>query len=130
MKNINPLFLLIASLIVLFIAIFSFNKAQKQLLIEQEEYQEFKQLSLRYNKQRDTFSNGTNIIKRIQKLLLNSNIRNAEILHKNKKITIKISSLNINLVQKFINKILNERFNIIKLNIIQDKITLEIGVVK
>ena len=130
MKSINPIFFLLSSIVILFIALFSFDKAKSNLKIEVLEYQEFKELALVYNNKRIFFSDKKSITKRVQQILSSSNIKNASILQKDKKIILRITSINTTMVQKFINKILNEQFNIIKLEILKNKLTLEIGVVK
>ncbi|MCK5294806.1 MAG: hypothetical protein KAJ49_09150 [Arcobacteraceae bacterium] len=128
MKNINPLFLTIACAIILSIAIFSLDSAKKSLKVEKKEFEEFKQLAVKYNTLQKHWGDKKLIIENIQKILKSSGIRNANIIEKNKTVVVQIVSMNITQVDKFVNKLLNERLSIKKLEITKNKIILEVGI--
>ena len=128
MKNINPLFLTIFCAFILIISIVSLNNAEDNLKIQKQEFKEFQKLAVKYNTLEKYWGDKKQIVKNIQKILKASGIRNTNIIQRNKKITVQMVSLNIKQVQKFINKLLNERIYIKKLDITKNKIIVEVGI--
>lgn len=127
MKNINPLFLTISCIMILFIAIFSQDSAKNNLELQKKEFEEFKLLAVKYKTQKQSWSDKKVITNTIQKILKSSGIKNANIIQKDKLIIVQMVSLNITQIQKFINNLLNEKINIKKLDLTNNKIILNIG---
>ena len=128
-KHINPLFLLFSSIAILVISIYSFSNSKKQLVIQKQEFKEQQILALKYHNLNNLYSNKQNITKTINDILRVSRITNANIIYKHKLIIIQMVSLQINKVDKFINKLLNKHINIKKLELSKDKVILTVELI-
>ena len=129
MRHTNPLTILFGSVIIFFIAIYSLNIAKKEKIEAKKEFIKYKNIATDFQSRYNKFSNKKSIKKSIEKILKSSNISNANILESKKIITIQIGSLNIRQIDKFINKFLNESFNIVKFEVAKSKIIIQIGVI-
>ena len=129
MRHTNPLTILFGSVVIFFIAIYSLNIAKKEKIEAKKEFIKYKNIATDFKSRYNKFSNKKSIKKSIEKILKSSNISNANILESKKIITIQIGSLNTKQIDKFINKFLNESFNIVKFEVTKSKIIIQIGVI-
>jgi len=130
MRAINPIFLLFASMVIFFIALFSFNTTNKKFSQEVVNYTEYKALALHYNAQYDYYSNKKQILNSLQHIIKTAHISNGNIIPQDKKIIFKAKKLSLVTAHKFINKLFNNQFNIIKLDIQKDSVYVEIGYIR
>lgn len=128
-KHINPLFLLFSAIAILVISIYSFSNSKKQLITQKQEFKEQQILAVKYHNLHNLYSNKKDITKTINDILRVSGITNANIIYKHKLIVIQMVSLQINKVDKFINKLLNKHINIKKLQLSKDKIILTVELI-
>ena len=126
---INPIFLILSALFILGISLFNISEEKINYKIQKAKFIEFKNLALKYGEYQQNYSDKKFIIKRLEKIISSSKIINANILQESKSITIKLNNLKVNQINKFVNTILNQRFNIIKLKITTNNIILEIGII-
>jgi hypothetical protein len=125
----NPIFVIVASLFIFGISIFSLNSAKINSENAKESFIEFESIANNYHVFNTKYSNKKDIRKAIDNIIKSSRIRNVNILESKNKITVRMTSVKIKKVHKFINKVLNERFNIINLTIEKDFVLLEIGII-
>ena len=126
---INPIFLILSSLFILGISLFSISGEKINYKIQKEQFIKFNKLASKYAQYQQNFTNKNAIVKRIEKIISSSKISNSNIYQDKKSITVKLNNLKVNQIDKFINTILNQRFNIVKLEITTNKIIVEIGII-
>jgi septal ring factor EnvC (AmiA/AmiB activator) len=129
MKNVNPLTVLFASIALVLIAFYSLQNAQNNLASSKEDFKNYMQIASTFKNQHSSYSNKTKITQKLQKIIKSSGISNANIINQNKMIKVELKSLSIKQIEKFTNKIFNEKFHIQKLQVTKNSIVLEIGVV-
>jgi len=129
MNRINPLYILALFLV---LALYSFtvvkdkeqdflshNAEFNQLLTKAKEYKKLKSNNIDRNK----------VIKTINQITTDSRFKKAKITtNKSKKsISLKIKTDDFRLLNKFVNRVLNEKLSILKLEIKRNKINMDIG---
>jgi hypothetical protein len=115
MKNVNPLTILLASLLLVVIAVYSVGASKEKLATAKEDLVTYKNVASSFQSQYISYSD--------------KKLKNARILDRNKIIKIEISSVNISRAQKFLNKLFNKKFNVKKVEILQNRIMIEIGTI-
>lgn len=131
MNRISPLYILyFLLLITLFSFIFIFLK-EKELKEETINLRVFYQKVTNFTGLREEYSNKNNIRKKIQSIINAAKKEDVSINanFKSKMVILEINSSNTSLINKFINKILNEKLKIKKLNISRSSIFVEIELV-
>ncbi len=130
MKRLNPIYILalIATLLIISFTSLSqkkdeyksLNKNLNSLSIKAESFNEYK--SSWFNKRK--------VIKKLDSIVKSSSFRKEKILRVENKniIRVKIQSENPRVLNKFLNRVLNEKFIFKKLDIQKDSISFEIGV--
>jgi len=126
---INPIFLILASVFILTISVFNLNSQKENYVKEKQNYERFDTLAFKYSKLKNSYSNKKIIIKDIQKIISSARINKSNIQEQNNTILVKLTNLKTKQINKFVNNILNKRFNIIKLEISTSAIVLEVGVI-
>jgi len=124
--NINPLFLLLMSITILFISIYSLNIANKNIIQEKTNFLEYKLMAVEYSKLKKSWSNIDNQKNIINKVILSSRIKNASINMKNDVIKVKIKNISTKKLNSFVNKILNKKLNISKFYLNNNSIEFEV----
>jgi biopolymer transport protein ExbB/TolQ len=127
MKNINPLFLLVASFLVFIISIYSYYKVNTNIVFEQNKFKEYQVLAKKYNTLNTTWADISKQKKVLDKLLISSKVKNANIKENKKIIQVDISFDNLKSLNKFTNKLLNTKLNIRKLFLNKHTVKFEVG---
>ena len=127
--DINPLFLLFSSLLIFIISIYSLSttKSNKQKSID--EFTKNNIIINEYKNLKNTWINKKVQRQIIDKLIKILHIENSNITQNKNKITVSIKKSNIQTINKFVNKLLNKKLNIIKLKITKNTLFFEVGLV-
>ena len=128
MKNINPLFLLIASLFIFLISIYSLNIANSNYNIEKNNYKKFENIALEYKMLKKDWIDIKAQKKIIEKLLLNNNIKTASIKENKNNLKINIVNISTAKLHKLINKLLNTKLSVSKLKFTKNYLEFEVGI--
>ncbi len=128
MKRINPLYLILLFLTLVFISFYVLQDKHKQLNTTFKEYQNIQQKAQTYKSLKSKWTNKNFVNKEIQKISKNSMFKNISINNGKNKIELSLQSDNPKTLEAFINKILNKPFIIKKMNIQQKNISLQLGV--
>ncbi len=127
LKKIDPLYVLLLSIAVLFVSIVSFNKSKINMQNSQDELINLHAIASNYSQMKKDWGSSEHTIKIIDNIITSVGINTLDKKITEKKITIKIDKLSLQKIDKFVNKILNEKLNILKLNISGTSLELEVG---
>ncbi len=130
MNKINPIYI-ISLVFVLFLFSLSLLSSSKNTLNTVEsELKELNKLSLEYKEYKNNWFNKEEIEKRVDRLVKSISFKDEKILVSQSEniIKIRIQSKNEEILEKFLKRVLNEKFILKKLNVKKDSIYLEIGV--
>ncbi len=129
MNKINPLYL-----IVLFIAFFIVSTVllkdiQEDIEVGNKNKKEFFKLSSEYKEYKNSWFDKKEIEKRIDRIAKSINFRNEKILvvQSGNIVKLKIESKNEKVLEKFLKRVLNEKFIIKKLSVDRSSIYVEVG---
>ena len=130
MKRLNPIYMLALIATLFIISFTSLNSKQEQY---EKSIIDLNSLSVKaknFNDYKQTWFDEKNITKKIDSILKSSSFKNEKVLRtKNKNIIrVKIESDNPRVLNKFLNRILNEKFRFKKLDIKKRSIYLEVGI--
>jgi hypothetical protein len=129
MNKINPVFLLFATIVIFLISIFQLNTIKNEFIKEQNNFNEYKLIALQYHSKNNIYSNTKSIINRLNRILKITNIKNANIKQTSKGITLNIQNTDTKHIDKVVNKLLNEEFNIKRLKITNNSIFVEVEII-
>ncbi len=129
MSRINPLYIVAIITSLLLISLYILNQ---NINIFKQKQNEYKQIQIKAKEYKDfntSWNNKKNISKTLDNILKNRLFLKEKILRVNtlNSIKIKIQSKNQKVLNTFLNKILNKKFIIKKLNLTKNYISLEIG---
>ncbi|RXK12172.1 hypothetical protein CP965_10360 [Halarcobacter mediterraneus] len=130
MNKINPIYI-ISLVFVLFLFSLSLLSSSKNALNTIEsELKELNKLSLEYKEYKNNWFNKEEIEKRVDRLVKSISFKNEKVLVSQSEniIKIKIQSKDEKVLEKFLKRVLNEKFILKKLDVKKDSIYLEIGV--
>jgi type II secretory pathway component PulL len=126
MSKINHFFILISSFVLFVILfVFSYNQ-QKQLQQDIQKLLHIKKLAFEYN-ELSTMWHKKNIIKSIMKVASKSNIKNISYNQTKKEITFYIKKATTNQLDRFVNDILNDSYQILQLDIAKTTLVLKVA---
>lgn len=128
MKNINIVFVLLSSIIVFFISIYSFSGAKQTLDEKKKEFNNYQEIAMKYRENHQNFSDEVYIEEKLNKITKDLGIKSAKVSQKEKMILFEATNLSTMSFQILFTTLLNENFNITKLDVQTDSIVLEIGV--
>ncbi len=128
MKSINITFIFISSIVIFFISIYSFGEAKHNLEEKKKEFNTYKDVALLYKENYQNYSDVVAIENKLQHIANELGIKNVEISQDEKIITFSASNLSKPSFQVLFTNLLNENFNITKLEIKTNSIYLEIGI--
>jgi len=126
-NKINPLTLLLVSIIIFLTSLIFLKQSNIDIKQLNHELVEFESLSSQYHALNSNWNIKKKKITELNNILSSSGIKNIVKEIKKKKVIIKFNENSINKIDKFINKILNGNFNILKLNVTKNSVNLEIG---
>jgi len=129
-NKINPLYFLALAFVVFLISISATKGKQSQLFKENKNYQSFAIKAEIYKEYKRTWFNENYIREKIDSIIKNSTFKKEKISKVESKniIKIKIESKNQKILNRFLNKILNERFAIRDMQVRQNSVSVEIGI--
>ncbi len=129
MNKLNPMYILVF-IITLFIVSTSMLSTQKKEYVELSK--DFINISIKsknYKEYKDTWFNTKRVLKSLDAILRTSNFKKEKILkvQNSNIIKVKIESSNPRTLDKFLKRVLNEKFRIRTLSIKKQSISIEIG---
>ena len=128
MKKLDPLYVILLSIVVLIVSIILFNSSIKKLNKSQDELKNISLIAINYSNMKNDWNDKKNTIIKIDQIIRSLKIKRIDKKITNKKIKIKIEDVSSNNLDKFINKVLNKKLNILKLDITNNSINLEVGI--
>jgi hypothetical protein len=128
MKNINITFILASSVIVFFISIYSFKEAKHTLDEKKKEFSQYQEIAQKYKENHQNYSDDVYIEEKLGKILKDLGIKTGKITQKEKVILFEAVNLSAMSFQILFTALLNEKFNITKLEVKTDSIKMEIGI--
>ncbi|MEA3384303.1 MAG: hypothetical protein U9Q20_06510 [Campylobacterota bacterium] len=127
MNKINPITVLLLSITIFLSSITLLKDSNKELKDSNKELKEFVSLSSKYNTLKTSWDKKVKTIDLIDKIIKSTRIKNIDKKVEKKKIIIKFENNSPRDTDKFVNKILNEKINIEKLNITSSSVELVVG---
>jgi len=126
--DIDPLFLLVSSLFIFLLSIYILSNTKDQKIQSYNEFNKNIGIINQYSSLKSSWIDKKIQLKKVNKLIKVLHIKNAKIIQNSNKITVEIKS-NINTLHRFLNKLLNEKLNIVKLKISKDTLKFEVGLI-
>ena len=111
MNRINPLHISLLLVILLFVFIFKLSNAKTELLNAQHAYKDNKEIALKLSALRDAYTKKFIIPSSIKPLAVQKKIKNG--------ISISFKKMDLKSLNLLMQKVLNETYNIIKLEIVR-----------
>ena len=126
--DIDPLFLLVSSLFIFLLSIYILSNTKYQKIQSYNEFNKNIGIINQYSSLKSSWIDKKIQLKKVNKLIKILHIKNAKIIQNSNKMTVEIKS-NINTLHRFLNKLLNEKLNIVKLKISKDTLKFEVGLI-
>jgi len=126
--DIDPLFLLVSSLFIFLLSLYILSNTKNQKIQSYNEFNKNAKTINQYSSLKSSWIDKKIQLEKINKLIKVLHIKNAKIIQNSNKITVEIKS-NINTLHRFLNKLLNEKLNIVKLKISKDTLRFEVGLI-
>lgn len=130
MNRLNPLYIILLFLTVVFISFVSLSNEKKVYLEKIEESKQLQQKAQEYKAMTSYWKNENFINRTVEEILKNSMFKNEQITKTSLKdsIKIKIESSNPQVLDNFLNRVLNKQLIIKNLELDKNFINLEIGI--
>lgn len=130
MNRINPLYLIALTLTVLLISLYSLNNEKRSFIQKKDELILVKQKSKDYKSYKESWNNESFVNKTLDDILKSRQFSNQKVLRAKTKnsIKVKIQSTDQNILNTFLNKILNKKLIIRKLELEKSFVNVEIGI--
>lgn len=130
MNRINPLYIIALTLTVLFISLYSLNKEKITFNEKKDELSLIKKKAKDYKSYKESWINEVFVDKTLNDILKSRQFSNQKVLRAKTKnsVKVKIQSNDQNILNAFLNKILNKKLIIRKLEIEKSFINIEIGI--
>lgn len=131
MNRINPVYVLIGLFIIAFLSFVMVSSKKSEFERETQSLFTFKQKAKVYSDLSENWNNADKIKDTLNKVLNNSKFKQLNIsrVDKDNSIKIKFSTKDPRIVDSFVNKILNEKLQIKRLDVTLFDVSLEIGVI-
>lgn len=128
MNKLNPLYILILIITIFIISFVKLNDIKKDYDVLNREATTFKQKAKSFKEYKQTWFNKKRVTKKIDNIIKSSTFKKEKILktQTSNMIRVKIESLNPRILNKFLNRVLNEKLIIRKLDIKKTSILFEI----
>jgi len=126
--DIDPLFLIVSSLFIFLLSLYILSNTKNQKIQSYNEFNKNVRTINEYSSLKLSWVDKKTQVEKVNKLIKVLHIKNAKIIQNSNKITVEIKS-NVNTLHKFLNKLLNEKLNIVKLKISKDTLRFEVGLV-
>lgn len=130
MSRINPFYLITLFLLLFILSLFSLNKEKESLKNIENEKKELYKLSQEYKDYKNSWFDKKQIEQRVSRIIKSITFKDEKILTSQTKniIKIKIESQNEKILEKFLKRVLNEKFIIKKLEVKKESMYFEIGI--
>lgn len=130
MNRINPLYLIALTLTVLLISLYSLNNEKRSFIQKKDELILVKQKSKDYKSYKESWNNESFVNKTLDDILKSRQFSNQKVLRAKTKnsIKVKVQSTDQNILNTFLNKILNKKLIIRKLELEKSFVNVEIGI--
>jgi len=127
MNKINPSYLFLVTLVIMLFSIVQLDKTYSVLKVNQQEDIQYLKLANKYKKLKTTWSNNNtkNNIMSIVKIL---HIKNITIEKRNNILKIQIKNSNFLIIDKFLNKLLNNAIIINSFKITNNSLKMEVSI--
>ena len=127
MKKINSITILLVSIIIFLVIVNLYKYTNTNVQNVKSEYLEIQKLSLGFATSKKSLYTKGKAEQQLRKITRQLNIKNLSIVKKNKKLVVKVNKISFYEQEKFLNKVLNEKFIILKLKIEKNELEIEIG---
>ena len=127
-RRLNLLYILGFSILMLFISIYMLRVYQEKQLSEYNNVKKAVSVGVEYASLNDGWNNKKNTMKILDKIISKLNIKNLTKDIKSKKVIIKIDEISTSKLDKLINRVLNKKLNILRLDMDKGSILLEVGI--
>lgn len=127
MNKINPFYILLLSAIIFVYSIFALQNGYSDLSIASKENKEFTNIANRYNGLQKVWGDNKATLKKIENIIKQSNIKNANIVSNDKTIKIEIKNTSLKSIDKFINKLFNESIEVLNFSLTKKSLDIEVG---
>ncbi|WP_072682461.1 hypothetical protein [Arcobacter sp. LA11] len=130
MNKLNPMYILALMITVFIVSFVSVSNKKEEYKNSIQTYENVKMKSKDFKEYKKTWFNKNQIRRKIDNIVRNSTFRKEKILkvENSNIIKLKIESKNPRVLNKFLNKILNEKLILKKLDIQKRSISMEIGI--
>ena len=127
MKKINPLFLLLSSLCLVFLASYVLNNTKLKNIEIINQYKQFQIMAKRYEDLNNNYKNIDFITKEIESIAKKSNIQNIIIKKKSKFLEVEVIQKDKKILDKFVNKLFNTKLPITQILFDGIKLSFKVG---
>jgi len=119
LNQINPIYLALLLVVLLFLSIFKLDSQRMSLVEEKQNFKSTQKLTNELVDLKDAYSNGVKIKKELQRILNNPSLRASKLVKDFKKSSVKINtqSMDIASINKLMGKVLNGSYNVTNLKI-------------
>ena len=127
MKKINAINILVLNIIILLI-VFNFYKSSSSDIVSTKNYFiETQKVYTTYKNSKESLYVKKDVEKILRKIARNLNIKNINIVARGKKLIVNVENITLQKQDKFLNKVFNEKFIILKCQIEKNITKLELG---
>ena len=129
MNRLNPLYIIALALTITFVSFFLLNKEKSEYITQADELKTISSKAKEYKQLKSSWSNKSFVNKTLNQILRISTFKNQKVLRVNGKNSIKIKMISSNpkILNSFVNKVLNKKLIIKKLELNKSYVDLEIG---
>lgn len=127
MNRFNPFYILVFSALIFSYSIFLLENENNDLIVATKDNKEFVNLANRYNTLQRTWGQNTKTLKKIENIIKQSKIKNANIISNDKTIKITIKNASLKSMDKFVNKVFNESIEVLNFSLTKKSLDMEVG---
>lgn len=129
MNRLNPLYVIALSFTIVFVSFFLLNTESKNYDLKIKEFNTISVKAKEYKQFKASWNNKSFVNKTLNQILRSSTFKNQKVLRVNGKNSIKLKMISSNqkILNSFLNKLLNKKLIIKKLELDKSYIDLEIG---
>ena len=127
MNRFNPFYILVFSALIFSYSIFLLENENNDLIVATKDNKEFVNLANRYNTLQRTWGDNTKTLKKIENIIKQSKIKNANIISNDKTIKITIKNASLKSMDKFVNKVFNESIEVLNFSLTKKSLDMEVG---
>ncbi len=126
MNKINPLFILLFSIVIFLVSLTTLNESKNTLKVLKDEKKEYLKIAINYSMLQKAWGDTSLAQKNIEFMLKAANIQNAKINTHQKELIINIKNAPIKSIDKFLNKVLNDKIIIKNLTLTTNSLFMKV----